>query len=59
MNAKQVAQYLRPHVDVLLLATAFAKLEHDRIETIQRRVLSEGVYTARRQATYKYKPNGL
>ena len=47
-NAKNVAQKMRPYVDEYLLARCAAELERERVDKIQRRVLSEGQYTGRR-----------
>jgi hypothetical protein len=43
-QADEMSRELRPHVDTLLLATALAQLERERVDKIQRRVLAEEVY---------------
>ena len=47
-NATEIAASLEPHVNTLLLATAAAQLERERVDKIQRRVLAEGNYYGRR-----------
>ena len=48
-QAAEVAKAMRPYVDTLLMATAYAQLERERVDKIQRRILTEGVYTARKR----------
>lgn len=40
-QAKQVAEALTPHVNTLLLATAYAQLERERVDKIQRKILKD------------------
>lgn len=44
-RAHDVAKALTPFVNTLLMAKAYAELERERVDAIQRRVLSEDVYT--------------
>lgn len=43
-KARKLADAVRPFVDTLLLATATAELERERVDKIQRKVLAESVY---------------
>ncbi len=43
-QARTAAKALRPHVDTLLLATAHAQLERERVDKVQRRVLDSMGY---------------
>ena len=44
-NAAKVAEALKTFVDVVLVATAYARTQREKCDFIQRRVLSEGVYS--------------
>lgn len=43
-KAERLVRAIRPNVDTLLLAMAFAQLERERVDKIQRKVLAEEVY---------------
>lgn len=43
-KADAMARALRPYVDLLLVAMAFAQLEREKIDKIQRRLLATGAY---------------
>lgn len=47
LNPREVSRKLRPFVDTLLLATAYAQLERERVDAIQRKVLEEQNYYGR------------
>lgn len=52
-KAKAMSVALVRHVNTLLLAMTLAKIERERVDKIQRKVLEEGIYTGRERPDMK------
>lgn len=52
-NARALAKLVRPEVDTLLLATAFAQCERERVDKIQRKILRDMGVTCEPDKTYQ------
>lgn len=47
-DPKKIAEALTPHVKTLLVATAFAQCERERVDKIQRKVLADQIFHGRK-----------